>query len=99
MAEAALRANAHSVVLCHNHPGGAAFPSQQDLEMTARLVQTLSNLDIVLVDHVIVADNEALSLVECGLLQHETHNGCPVSRVADPGGELLVRKRMVKEKK
>jgi len=40
---------------------------------------------------VIVAGEEALSLVECGLLHHEQKDGTLISRVADPGGELLIR--------
>ncbi|MBR6569937.1 MAG: DNA repair protein RadC [Clostridia bacterium] len=91
VAEAALRCNAHSVVLCHNHPGGSVIPSMQDLQMTADLGDMLHSLDILLADHVIVAGEDALSLVECGLLQHEQQDGTVLSRVADPGGELLIR--------
>ena len=94
VAEAALRANAHAVVLCHNHPGGSVVPSQADLEMTASLGQLLQSLDVMLADHVIVAGEDALSLVECGLLQHEAVGGNVLSRVADPGGELLSRDRV-----
>jgi len=99
VAEAALRSNAHSVVLCHNHPGGSFIPSVQDLEMTASLGQMLQGLDVVLVDHVIVAGDEALSLVECGLLLHENTNGTVLSRVADPGGELLIRNHVLQRLK
>ena len=94
VAEAALRANAHSVILCHNHPGGSAIPSQQDLDMTASLVRMLQGLEITLVDHVVVAGEDALSMVECGLLRHESLNGVLHSRVADPGGEIMIRERV-----
>ena len=94
VAEAALRANAHSVVLCHNHPGGLAIPSQQDLDMTAGLGRMLQGLEITLVDHVVVAGEEALSMVECGLLVHEQRDGMLHSRVADPGNEILIREHV-----
>lgn len=94
VAEAALRANAHAAVLCHNHPGGLAMPSQQDLEMTASLGQMLQNLDVLLADHVIVAGEEALSLAGCGLLQHERSGGGLMAVVADPGDDPLIRRRM-----
>ena len=95
VAEAALRANAHAVVLCHNHPGGSVIPSQADLEMTDALARLLQSLDVMLVDHVIVAGEEALSLVECGLLQHERSVGGMQTRVADPGGDVLIRSRVM----
>ena len=91
VAEAALRANAHAVVLCHNHPGGLLAPSQADLDMTASLGQVLHSLDILLADHIIVAGEQSISLVECGLLQHgQSENGL-LTRVADPGGDARMR--------
>ena len=95
MAEAALRANAHAVLLCHNHPGGSLIPSRADLDMTDALSRLLSSLDVMLADHIIVAGEETLSLVECGLLQHESSEAGLVTRVADPGGELLIRNRVL----
>lgn len=95
VAEAALRANAHAVVLCHNHPGGSLIPSQADLDMTGQLGNLLGSLEVMLVDHIIVAGEEALSLVECGLLTHESSRTGVVSHVADPGGELLIRRRVL----
>lgn len=95
VAEAALRANAHAVLLCHNHPGGSLIPSRADLDMTDALSRLLSSLDVMLADHIIVAGEETLSLVECGLLQHESSEAGLVTRVADPGGELLIRNRVL----
>ena len=99
VAEAALRCNAHAVVLCHNHPGGSVIPSQQDLEMTASLGKTLQALEITLADHVIVAGNEALSLLECNLMQHELIGSQMHIKVADPGGEVLIRSRIEEMRK
>jgi len=95
VAEAALRANAHAVVICHNHPGGSVIPSQADLDMTDSLGWLLTSLDVTLIDHIIVAGEDALSLVECGLLQHEKSHSGMLTKVADPGGELLIRNRVM----
>ena len=94
VAEAALRANAHAVVLCHNHPGGSVIPSQADLEMTADLGRLLNDLDVMLVDHIIVAGSDTLSMVECELMAHETIGSQLTTKVADPGGELLIRQKV-----
>ena len=99
VAEAALRANAHAVILCHNHPGGSVIPSQADLDMTASLGQLLHSLEVTLVDHITVAGEESLSMVECGLLEHQNTGGGMLARVADPGGELLIRKRVEERKR
>ncbi len=63
IAEVALNVNATTVVLSHNHPGGLAIPSEADKQTTEYLARALSNLDVVLADHVIVADDDAVSLV------------------------------------
>ena len=68
VAEAALRYNAHGVILTHNHPGGTCRPSSQDLETTRRLAALLSGMDIRLCDHIIVAGESTFSLAENGLL-------------------------------
>lgn len=94
VAEAALRANAHAAVLCHNHPGGSVVPSQADLDMTAALGQLLSSLDVLLADHVVVAGEDALSMVECGLLIHGSANGHQLTRVADSGSDVLIARRV-----
>lgn len=64
--ETALTANATMVVLAHNHPGGVAIPSTEDIYSTRHLAQVLGALDILLLDHVVVADNQAVSMVSSG---------------------------------
>lgn len=64
--ETALGANASSVVLAHNHPSGIAVPSAEDIQTTMRLARALSTVDIALVDHIIVADDDYVSLVQSG---------------------------------
>lgn len=50
-----------SVILCHNHPSGIVLPSNADIQSTAVLKQTLSSLDIKLIDHVIVSGDSVYS--------------------------------------
>ena len=45
--EAALNSNAHSVVLCHNHPGGVALPSEDDICTTRYLQQLMEGVRMV----------------------------------------------------
>jgi DNA repair protein RadC len=64
----ALARNAAAVILVHNHPSGVAEPSQADQILTRRLREALSLVDIRVLDHCIVADNQCLSLAQRGLL-------------------------------
>ena len=66
LAQAALQANATSVVLAHNHPSGVFVPSHEDLSMTNHLRESLEPLDILLVDHIIIANDNYTSMRECG---------------------------------
>lgn len=64
----ALAHNAASVILAHNHPSGAAEPSQADRMLTATLKDALGLVDIAVLDHIIVAGRRAHSFAERGLL-------------------------------
>ncbi len=57
------------VVLCHNHPSGVLHPSHQDIQFNKTVQAALSNIQITLFDHIIVADNSAVSMKEMGLIQ------------------------------
>lgn len=65
--ETALGVNATTVVLAHNHPSGVALPSTEDVHTTHRVAAALSTVDIILADHIIVADEDFVSLVQSGL--------------------------------
>ena len=65
--ETALTANATSVVLAHNHPSGFAMPSDEDLLTTIRIGRALDAVGVILVDHVVVADNDYVSMAESGM--------------------------------
>ena len=45
--ETALNYNAHSVLLCHNHPGGTCAPSQEDIASTLQLQRLLNGVGIL----------------------------------------------------
>ena len=58
----ALRNNAAGIILAHNHPGGKALPSAADREATEMVRNILSAINIRLLDHIIVAGNEYVSM-------------------------------------
>ena len=62
--ETALNSNATSVVLAHNHPSGLALPSEEDILTTKRLYMALQAVDIVLADHMVVADGDYVSMAQ-----------------------------------
>jgi DNA repair protein RadC len=66
--EVAIRHRAASVILAHNHPAGTSTPSPQDHHLTRLLVQALGPLDIKVLDHIIVASNNAYSFASEGVL-------------------------------
>ncbi len=63
----ALRTNADSVMLVHNHPSGRLVPSRADITVTQGLSRGLEAVDISLLDHIIVSCGEYLSLKETGI--------------------------------
>lgn len=62
--KSAILSNSASVILFHNHPSGNPEPSGTDLEITKRLVEAGSIMGISVIDHVIVADDQFLSMKE-----------------------------------
>ena len=66
--KAGLRANAAAVIFAHNHPSGAAQPSQADELLTRNLKDALALVDVKVLDHFIVAGHQTLSFAERGLL-------------------------------
>ncbi len=66
--ENALRCHASAVALAHNHPSGVALPSPDDNATTLMVYDALRTVGIELVDHIIVADDDFVSLRENGLL-------------------------------
>lgn len=60
----ALRYNAVSIVLLHNHPSGDSTPSRNDLAVTERIARAGEIMGINLIDHIIIGDNNYTSLKE-----------------------------------
>lgn len=71
--EMALASKASSVVLAHNHPSGIAVPSAEDILTTRRVAAALDAVEIVLTDHIIVADGDYVSLVDSDLYRPEDY--------------------------
>ena len=68
--EAALACNASQVVLAHNHVSGVAYPSEADISTTLHLARVLEEAaSIALVDHLIFAGGDMVSMAESGLLR------------------------------
>ena len=62
--EMAIEDGATTVVLAHNHPSGIAIPSEDDIETTRRLAAALHTMEICLFDHIVVADDDYVSMAE-----------------------------------
>lgn len=64
----ALHYNAASVILAHNHTSGVVVASDADQQLTQNLLQALALVDVQVLDHVIVSENQRFSFAENGLL-------------------------------
>jgi len=53
-----------SIIIVHNHPSGGAEPSQDDIEVTKRLVEAGDMIGINIFDHIIIAKNRFFSFKE-----------------------------------
>lgn len=65
----AVAANATGVILAHNHPGGLALPSGNDRTVTRQAMQALRLINVQLLDHIVVADGDFVSMADSGYLQ------------------------------
>lgn len=70
--ETALSANASSVLLAHNHPGGIAIPSYADIHTTMNVAAALRAVDVQLIDHLVFCDDDYVSLKQSGYLSPGT---------------------------
>lgn len=66
--KSALENNAASVMLCHNHPSGNIFPSNADKQITNNLVKAGQFLEIKILDHIIIGNDNYFSFADEGLL-------------------------------
>lgn len=58
--------NCEDIIIAHNHPNGDPIPSNEDIKATREMYKILKPIGINLLDHIIVADNQAISLKETG---------------------------------
>ncbi len=66
--QAAILANASGIILGHNHPSGNKYPSDADTKITLKVKEAAKIFDIELQDHVILIEDDYLSLADEGLL-------------------------------
>lgn len=65
---AALKHQAASVILAHNHPSGVVKPSAADLALTQSLKHALALVDVRVLDHIVVGGRATFSFAESGLV-------------------------------
>ncbi|MGD2252064.1 MAG: DNA repair protein RadC [Anaerolineales bacterium] len=63
----AVRANAASIIVAHNHPSGDPTPSPEDVSVTRAIVEAGRLLDIEVLDHIVIGKNRFISLKQRGL--------------------------------
>jgi DNA repair protein RadC len=61
--ESAIKNNAASIIIAHNHPSGDLDPSEADIEITKKLIHAGKILDIRIVDHIIVSHSSFSSFI------------------------------------
>lgn len=64
----AILCNADSIIVAHNHPSGDPSPSQSDLDVSRKLIETGKVVGIELYDHVIIGNSSYVSLKEQNLI-------------------------------
>lgn len=64
----AIKKNANSIILIHNHPSGDTTPSKEDINVTNRLIDVGKIIGIKVLDHIIIGDNRYLSFKEESLM-------------------------------
>lgn len=68
MLKNALLQNANKLIIAHNHPSGNLQPSHQDKELTKKLKEAATYMDIQLLDHLIIAGTNYLSMADEGII-------------------------------
>ncbi len=68
--ETALKRQAVSVIIAHNHPGGVAVPTKQDIVTTLNLKDAIKHINVRLADHIILADDDYISMAISSKYRH-----------------------------
>ena len=66
--KSALENNATSIMLCHNHPSGNVVPSNADKQITNNLIKAGQFLEIKILDHIIIGNDNYFSFADEGLM-------------------------------
>lgn len=90
VADHALRYNAHAVVVCHNHPGGSLVPSAADLGSTIRMQAVLEELEVRFIDHILVAGEQAVSVMLENPMPSLNDDVIARNRAANSAGEVTL---------
>lgn len=64
----AIRANARSIILVHNHPSGDPTESTDDVRVTKTLIEAGKVMDIQILDHIIIGKGVYISMIEKGII-------------------------------
>ncbi len=70
LVEYAIKYNSSMAILAHNHPSGIALPSKNDIETTFAVKEALNLVGVKLIDHIIVADGDYVSIAQSKLSEH-----------------------------
>ncbi len=79
LAKTVLDCNATAAVLCHNHPNGIAVPSDSDVRITEQAANTLSQIGVQLIDHIVLSDTDFVSMAQSEQYGHifvPNYNDC-----------------------
>ena len=86
----ALQKRAVKIILCHNHPSGELKPSEEDKDVSDRLIQVGIIVDTEVMDHLIISSKSYLSFKDIGLLEELQKSTKYVPR-------YVLEQRMLKE--
>lgn len=64
----ALISRCSGIILTHNHPSGSLAPSKSDKDITRRVIEAGKLLDLIVLDHIIVTEEDCFSFAENGMM-------------------------------
>jgi len=89
--KSAIKHNAASLIFAHNHPSGNPAPSESDKEITRDLVLAANIMQIRVLDHIIVGENEYFSFADKGLIEEFELNCMTLRTGVEDGYENRTR--------
>lgn len=92
--ELAIKYHAPSVIIAHNHPGGIAIPSRNDVASTLSLRKALSAISITLLDHFIIAGDDYVSMAQSGFFSSNfSFNGENRLASGEAGDSIMIEEK------